>query len=158
MKIRKEGCRYIWYSGFCCFVNEFGFIICSTANDETRVVLSPCGILSRYFSLTPACVSNVHHLKQLPDCLVVVIFYIPLVVSRMLLSTIPSRYYICVAIWYGMTPLSMVVVWVWKYWWGIHLKCWVYEFYRFGWIKIHHYFIILWQWIIGIHFVVLLVI
>ena len=72
-------------------MNEFGFIFCSTANDETRVVLYPCIILSVNCSLSSDRVSNVHHLSQLTDFLLVVTLDIPSVVLMILLAIISKR-------------------------------------------------------------------
>ena len=68
-----------------------GFLCTDAVNDDNRIVFSPCGIPSRNLFVMPVCLMNVHHLSQLPDCLVAVALAIPSVVSRMLLVTISRR-------------------------------------------------------------------
>ena len=67
------------------------FLYTDTVNDYTRIFLYSCGIPSNNLFLMPVCVSNVHHLSQLPCCLVVLTLYIPLVVLRMPLVIISRR-------------------------------------------------------------------
>ena len=47
--------------------------------------------MSRDVFVMPVCVRKVHHIYQLPECLVAVALAIPLVVSRMLLVKIYRR-------------------------------------------------------------------
>ena len=67
------------------------FICTDAANDNTKIVLFSCGIPYRNLFFMPMCVRNVHHLYQLPDCLVAVDLVIPLVMLRMSLVEISRR-------------------------------------------------------------------
>ena len=61
------------------------------ANDDTRIVLFPCGIPYSNLSVIPECLRNMHHLYQLPDCLVALDLEMPLEVSRLPLEIIYRR-------------------------------------------------------------------
>ena len=49
------------------FVLKNWFLCTNAANDNTSVVVASFWILSKIVSLTPACVSNVHHVSLFPD-------------------------------------------------------------------------------------------
>ena len=99
------------------------FFCTYVVNDDTIIVLYHCGIPSRDLSLMPVCERNLHHLSQLPDCLVVVTLGIPLVVSRMSLVTISRRWYFRAEVWYGMMRLYVVEEWIFKYLLGNDMRC-----------------------------------
>ena len=67
----------VLWSIFAFFVVPNWCLRTDSANDDTSVVLDPFLVQSRNFSLAPTCVSNVHHLSQLPCFLVVVALDIP---------------------------------------------------------------------------------
>ena len=68
------------------------WLLCTdAANDDTRIVFSSCGITLNNLFVMPVCVSNVHHISQLPDFLVAASLVITLVMLRMLLVKIYRR-------------------------------------------------------------------
>ena len=67
------------------------FLCTDVANDDTMIVLCSCGIPPKNLYLMLARVINVHHLSQLPDCLVAMDLDMPLVASRLPLVAIPNR-------------------------------------------------------------------
>ena len=60
-------------------------------NDDTRIVLSYCGIPPRNLCAVPEFLRNVHHLYQFPDCLVAVALAMPLEASRLPLAMLSRR-------------------------------------------------------------------
>ena len=79
------------WRGLDLFIVPNWFLCTDFSNDDTRIVLSPCGIMSRNFFFLPMCVSNVNHLSQFPYFLVAVSLVIPLVVLRMPIVKISRR-------------------------------------------------------------------
>ena len=93
-----EGRIYIQYGGLDISVEEYFFLVVSNwflctdaANDETRIFLCCFVIPPNNSSDMPECVSNVHHLYQLTDFLVVVALAMPLVPLSLPLSIISRR-------------------------------------------------------------------
>ena len=64
------------------------FLRTEAANDDTRIFLCTCGIPPSNSSVMPECLRNVHHLYQLPDCLVAVALAMPLDALRLPLAII----------------------------------------------------------------------
>ena len=79
-------------------MEEYFFLVvpnwfCSTeeANDDTRIVLCSFGNPPSNSPVIPECLRNVHHLYQLPDCLVAVDLVMLLEASSLTLDMISSR-------------------------------------------------------------------
>ena len=66
-----EALPVLW-RGLYFFIVPNRFLCTYAANDDTMIVLYPCGITARNMFLMPVCVSNVHHLSRLSDLLVTV--------------------------------------------------------------------------------------
>ena len=75
-----------------CFLVVTNWFCCiEAANDDTRIVLCSCGIPPRNVYVIPECFRNVHHIYQLPDCLVAVVLVMPLEALRLTLAMVSSR-------------------------------------------------------------------
>ena len=90
----------------CFLVVPNWFCRTEAANDDTSIVLYSCGIPPRNYSVVPECLSNVHHLYQLPYWLVAVDLSMPLEASILPLAMISRIKRSWEAIWCGTMLLS----------------------------------------------------
>ena len=82
--------KVLWRS-ICFLVVPNWFLRTEAANHDTRIFLCSYGIPPRNLSAIPECLRKVHHLYQLPDCLVAVALVMLLEVSMLPLAIIFRR-------------------------------------------------------------------
>ena len=92
MCVRKDADKYdiadltVPWRSICFLIVPNWFCRTEAANDDISIVLCSCGIPPRNSSAIPEFLRNVHHIYQLPDCLVAVALEMPLEALRLPLA------------------------------------------------------------------------